>query len=208
MTQHQRGGRGSGQLTTTVLGLVIGVTATASTALAAPSASPGTQPTLTPIATDLPPRSGAPVSGGPSGFRESSNLDGFYLWLGPVGAATRLDPGWDSVFGGDLAAVRVREHQRLGAVGGDFGFSKYTASSGGRLWLDAVVGTRLGGRAMVGLTAGPVLEVSDLQHPRAGASVGAWAFVGVTPFVRIGVVNESGVFVEIGLHVALPVFRR
>jgi hypothetical protein len=60
---------------------------------------------------------------------------------------------------------------------------------------------------MVGLTAGPVMEVSDIEHPRLGASVGAWAFVGVTPFVRVGVVDENGRFVEIGIHAALPVFR-
>lgn len=163
---------------------------------------------IPPITTDLPPRSGPPVSGGPSGFRASSDLDGFYLWLGPTGAATHLDARWDSAFGGDLAALRIREHALVGALGGDFGFSKYTASSGGKLWLDGVVGTRVAGRTMVGLTAGPLLEVSDLQHPRAGASVGAWAFVGVTPFVRVGLVNESGTFVELGVRVALPVFRR
>ena len=211
MSRHHRGalssGRGArlGLVTTVVLGVCVGGL---TDARADGGASVGMPHVIPPIATDLPARSGPPVSGGPSGFRDSSDLDGFYLWLGPTGAATHLDIGWDSAFGGDLAALRIHEHALLGAVGGDLGFSKYTAHAGGKLWLDGVIGTRLAGRTMVGLTAGPLLEVSDLQHPRVGASAGAWAFVGVTPFVRVGVVNESGTFVEIGVRVVLPVFRR
>jgi hypothetical protein len=162
---------------------------------------------IPPISPDIPPRSGPPVVG-PSGFPPASDLDGFYVWLGPMGNATTTNGEWDSAFGVDLAVLRIREHAPLSAVGGTFGFSKFTQNDGGRVWLDAVVGTRVAGRMMAGLTAGPVLEVSDSEHPRAGASVGVWAFVGVTPFVRVGVVSESGAFVELGIHVALPVFRR
>ena len=57
-------------------------------------------------------------------------------------------------------------------------------------WLDALVGTRLGGR-MVGASLGPILELSDLEHPRLGASAGIWAFLGVTPFVRVGAVEGT-----------------
>jgi hypothetical protein len=61
---------------------------------------------------------------------------------------------------------------------------------------------------MVGGSAGPILELSDFAHPRIGASVGVWAFIGITPFARIGTVRELGTFGEIGVHIALPVWRR
>jgi hypothetical protein len=147
--------------------------------------------------------------------RPSWDLDGLYLWLGPTGAASRIarsgprsppDAQWDSTIGASLSFVRVREAEALGAIGASLGASRWTERGGGRVWLDGIVGTRLG--RMVGLTAGPLLELSELSRPRVGASVGAWAFVGVTPFVRVGTVQDLGGFVEIGVHIALPVIRR
>jgi hypothetical protein len=137
--------------------------------------------------------------------RPSWDLDGLYLWLGPTGAASRIDAQWDSTIGASLSIVRVREAEPLGAIGTSLGASRWTERGGGRVWLDAIVGTRLG--RMVGVTAGPILELSELARPRVGASVGAWAFVGVTPFVRLGTVQDLGGFVEIGVHIALPVIR-
>jgi hypothetical protein len=157
--------------------------------------------------------------------RPSWDLDGLYLWLGPTGAASRIarsgpaggrstpdgstqviDAQWDSTIGASLSIVRVREAEALGAIGASLGASRWTERGGGRVWLDGIVGTRLG--RMVGVTAGPLLELSELSRPRVGASVGAWAFVGVTPFVRLGTVQDLGGFVEIGVHIALPVIRR
>lgn len=135
----------------------------------------------------------------------SSDLDGFYVWLGPVGAASRIDNAWDSTVGGDLSFVRVREGELLGTLGGSVGASRWTERGGGRVWLDAIVGTRFG--RMVGVSAGAILELDELAHPRLGASVGIWAFLGVTPFVRAGTVDELGEFIEIGVHIALPVWR-
>lgn len=135
----------------------------------------------------------------------SSNLDGIYLWLGPTGAASRVDGDWDSTIGADIALVRVREHERLGTIGLALGGSRWTERGGGRVWLDALVGTRIG--RMMGVSAGPILELSDLAHPRWGGSVGVWAFLGVTPFVRIGTIDELGGFIEVGLHIALPIVR-
>ena len=137
----------------------------------------------------------------------TSDLDGLYLWIGPTGAASRVDSQWDSTFGGDVAIVRVREHEALGTIGGSFGGSLWTVRGGGRLWLDGLVGTRIAGH-MVGLSAGPIIEFAELAHPRAGVSIGAWGFAGVTPFVRVGAVQELGMFGEIGIHLALPAIRR
>lgn len=135
----------------------------------------------------------------------SWDLDGLYVWIGPTGAASRVRSEWDSTIGADLAVIRVRERELLGAIGATLGASRWTVRGGGRLWLDGLVGTRL--VRMVGLSAGPLLELDDLAHPRLGGSVGVWAFAGVTPFVRVGAVQELGGFVELGLHIALPVIR-
>lgn len=136
----------------------------------------------------------------------SWDLDGLYVWLGPMGAASHVEQTWDSTIGGSLSVVRVREGSLLGAIGASFGGSRWTVRGGGRVWLDLIAGTRIG--RMVGVSAGPLLELSELSHPNIGGSVGLWAFVGVTPFVRAGVVTELGGFVEIGLQIALPVIRR
>jgi hypothetical protein len=129
------------------------------------------------------------------------------VWLGPVGAAGRLDESWDSTFGVDLAVVRVRERAALGAIGVSAGAGRWTERGGGRIWLEGIAGTGLGGR-MFGASLGPILELPELAHPRLGGAVGVWAFLGPTPYVRAGVVEEVGGFVEIGLHLTLPVFRR
>lgn len=160
------------------------------------------EPTTLP---DPPPRSGPPVVG-PSSLPPSWDLDGLYVWLGPVGAAGRLDGDWDSAFGADLAVVRVREAAPLGAVGVAAGAARWAARGGGRLWLDGLAGTRLGGR-MYGATLGPVVELAELAHPRVGGAVGIWAFFGPTPYARIGVISDGAAFVEVGIHLALPVLR-
>jgi hypothetical protein len=138
--------------------------------------------------------------------KPSWDLDGLYLWLGPTTAASHIDSDWDSTIGADATVIRVRERDALGAIGATFGASRWTVRGGGRIWLDGLIGTRIG--RMVGMSAGPILELSELAHPRPGASVGVWLFAGVTPFARVGVVDELGTFAEIGLHIALPVYRR
>jgi len=153
-----------------------------------------------------PPAPSRPPSVGPGNFRASSNLDGLYLWLGPTGAASRVDGAWDSTVGGHAAVLRIREGAPLGVIGGVVGATLWTERGGGRIWLDAIAGTRLW--KMVGVSAGPLLELSDQTHPRFGGSVGIWGFVGVTPFARVGVVEDLGGFAEIGVHIALPVLRR
>jgi hypothetical protein len=158
------------------------------------------------VAAPDPPARRGPPELGPSGLRPTSDLDGFYIWLGPVGAAGRLDAQWDSTFGADLSIVRVREEARLGVIGATAGASTWTERGGGRLWLDALAGTRLGGR-MYGASVGGLVELAELAHARVGGSVGLWAFFGPVPYARVGVVEDLGAFVEIGLHLALPVLR-
>lgn len=171
--------------------------------LAAVSSSGNADPGVAAIPPDPPP---AATPSPPPILRPSWDLDGTYLWLGPTGAASYLD-GWDSTFGADAALVRVREQEPIGTIGASLGASRWTQHGGGRIWLDTLVGTRVLDH-MVGVSVGPILEVSDMTRPRVGGSVGLWGFVGVTPFARVGVVDSLGGFAEIGIHVALPVIRR
>lgn len=158
------------------------------------------------IAPDPPPRTATPTLA-PSTLPDSSNLDGLYIWLGPSGAASHIDSQWDSTIGADASIIRVRERSLLGAIGGSIGASRWTVRGGGRVWLDGIVGTPILGH-MVGVSAGPIVELSDFAHPRVGGSVGLWGFAGITPFARVGAVDQLGMFVEVGIHIALPVFRR
>jgi len=163
-------------------------------------ADPGFVPTK--VDPDPPSRAAPPPKAEPE---PSWDLDGLYVWLGPTGAASHTQDEWDSTFGAHAAVIRVRENELVGAVGATIGASRWTVRGGARLWLDGLIGTRIG--RMVGITAGPILELPELKHPEVGASVGVWAFLGVVPFVRVGTVRELGGFVEIGIHIALPVFR-
>jgi len=130
-----------------------------------------------------------------------------YLWLGPLGAASRVGATWDSTFGADASIVRVRERAPLALVGANLGASRWTERGGGRVWVDGVLGTHLGDH-LLGISLGPIVELSDLAHPRPGGSVGVWGFAGITPFARIGSVANLGMFAELGVHIALPVLRR
>jgi hypothetical protein len=178
--------------------LVLAILITTTTAGADPQSFIPTQTTP-----DPPPRSPpgpAPV------LRPTWDLDGLYLWLGPVAAAGYEGAAWDSTFGGDLTVIRVREHEGLGAIGATFGASKWTTHDGGRLWLDGLVGTEVLGH-MIGASIGPLLELDQVATPRIGGSVGVWGFAGITPYVRAGVIDSLGGFVEVGVHIALPVYR-
>lgn len=156
-----------------------------------------------------PPVRREPPAVGVTGLPDSASLDGWYAWLGPTGAAGRIDGVWDSAFGADLAVLRVREGAPLAVVGAAVGGSLWTERDGGRVYLEAIAGTRLGGPRgwVAGVSAGPLIELAEAAHPRLGGAVGVWMFAGVTPFARVGVVADLGAFAEVGIHLALPVFR-
>lgn len=140
-------------------------------------------------------------------LRSAADLDGLYVWLGPAGAAARVEGAWLSSWGGGLQVLRVRERADLGVVGGWLSATHYAGRDGGRVALEGVVGTRRWLGPMVGLGAGPLVELGDLHHPRLGAQVSAWVFAGITPYVRAGWVDEAGGLVELGVQLSLPVRR-
>jgi hypothetical protein len=143
-------------------------------------------------------------------LRYTGNLDGEYVFLGPVGGAVQIEGAWDGAFGAEGGIVRVRERRVLSAAGVMLGGIRYSARDGGRLWLEGVVGTRRLpglGRTLLGLSVGPAVELGTVQHPRAGVTASAWVFAGVIPYVRAGSFDEAGSYVELGLALALPVGR-
>ncbi len=203
--------RTQGGLTRILLGAV-GVIAIGATAYADPGASGSsagngaTADGVVPTVPDAPARA-QPIVVPPASIPPTSDLDGFYVWLGPVGAASRIAGHWDSTLGVEGAVMTVHEHALLGVAGVNLGASRWTARGGGRVWVDGLLGTHLLGH-MLGASLGPIVELSDLDHPRVGGSIGLWGFAGITPFARIGVVDQLGMFAEVGIHIALPVLRR
>ena len=77
----------------------------------------------------------------------------------------------------------------------------------GRIGLEGMVGTRRLLGPMLGLSLGPVVELGLRHHPRPGAQVGLWLFAGISPYVRLGAVTESGIYIETGVQLSLPVRR-
>jgi hypothetical protein len=180
--------------------LVLAILITSGTAVVADPV--GFVPTQT--STDPPVR---PPPGPAPVLRPTWDLDGLYLWLGPIGAVGHEGGVWDSTFGGDLALVRVRERETLGAVGLTVGASKWTTHDGGRIWVDGLVGTEPVGHVMLGLSAGALLELDQVSGARFGATVGLWAYDAIAPYVRVGWIDDLHGFVEFGLHIPLPVYR-
>ncbi|MBK7534038.1 MAG: hypothetical protein IPI49_01450 [Myxococcales bacterium] len=137
----------------------------------------------------------------------AADLDGVYLWLAPWAAWTESDEGGDSLFGVELALTAVRERAALGLLGVTMGAARYAEGDAGRLWASAALGTRRGLGLMLGVSAGPIIELSELAHPRIGGGVGVWLFAGLVPFARVAAVPQRGILAEVGLEIALPLRR-
>jgi hypothetical protein len=73
--------------------------------------------------------------------------------------------------------------------------------------LDLVAGTRISRSAVAGLSLGPTADFAELAHPEYGASLMAWVFVGLTPYVRIGVLSDGSAYVDLGAQLSLPIAR-
>jgi len=134
------------------------------------------------------------------------NLDGLHLALGPVGSAIHLEGEWDSAFGLEVSGYRVRERSPLVALGMNVGGAWFSARSDGRMWVQADAASRVAG-VVVGVSAGPAVQLDELRPPRWGAQAALWFYAGVVPYVRLGAFQDSGTSIEIGLRIPLPVLR-
>jgi hypothetical protein len=132
-----------------------------------------------------------------------ADLDGWYLTIGPVGAASRVADQWWSAFGLELSVVRVAEHALPAALGLAGGGVSYAGRRGGRLWLEAEIGVA---RPLpIGLGVGLAAEVDPVEPPRLGVEATLWAYGGLVPYVRVGTVKTTGTFVEAGAMIKVPV---
>ncbi len=139
--------------------------------------------------------------------RSPADLDGLYVTLGPVGAATRVEGEWLSAVGGELSVVLVRERCLPAAVGVDVGGMSYAGRDGGRLWAEAEVAV---GRPLpfgLGIGGGVAAEVDANRRPRWGWQGTLWVFAGIIPYFRVGSVEESAGFLEVGVMIKIPARR-
>lgn len=139
--------------------------------------------------------------------RSPADLDGIYLTLGPIGAATRVEGDWFSSAGAELSVVYVREKCYPAAVGVAGGGISFAGREGGRLWAEAEVAFNRPLPFGVGLGAGLVAEVDANRPARLGPQATLWVFAGIIPYFRMGTVEETGSFVELGVMIKIPARR-
>ena len=135
------------------------------------------------------------------------DLDGVYFLLGPVASAVYSSDDWDGGIGGEVLLVRVQERRTIAGYGLGAGAIRLVEGDKGRLWADAMVGTKRLFDVGLGLSAGVTAEVGDTQAARLGWQATVWGYAGVIPYLRVGQVRTSGTFVDAGIKIALPAFR-
>jgi hypothetical protein len=136
---------------------------------------------------------------------QAESKDGLYVTAGPLAGGTRLEGEWTSGIGLELSVVSLHERALPAAWGVCGGWFSYTSQPGGRIWLEAEVA--LARPIPFGLGVGPALEVDKIRPPRFGVQGTLWVFAGVVPYLRAGVLQERGVFGELGIMVKLPLPR-
>ncbi|MBI4511354.1 MAG: hypothetical protein HY698_17105 [Deltaproteobacteria bacterium] len=146
------------------------------------------------------------AQGGES-LRSTSNLDGLYISAGPVLAGLHADGAWTSSVGVELSLVRVTERSVPAAMGLAAGGVGYTQRDGGRLWLEAELAIAQALPFAVGLGLGGTVEADPVRPPRWGAQGTVWIMAGVIPYVRVGALPTTGLFVEAGVMLKVPAMR-
>jgi hypothetical protein len=133
------------------------------------------------------------------------SMDGLYLTIGPVGTLTRIQDNWIGAVGAEISVMSVHEQRTPAAIGIDFGGISYAGRPGGRFWAEAQIGFEKHLPIGVGLSAGVSAEVDPVEPPRWGGQATLWLFAGVIPYVRVGEVEGTGSFVEVGVMIKIPV---
>jgi hypothetical protein len=130
-----------------------------------------------------------------------------FVAVGLLGSLVRAEGEWDSGFGGELIVGAVCEGCILSAWAAGLGLVGFSARSGGRASAGVAAGTRWPTGILIGVSGGPVVQLDDLRRPRLGGETSFWLHAGVVPYVRVGAVEESGVFMDLGLRIPLPAAR-
>lgn len=127
------------------------------------------------------------------------------------------DGAWDACVGGELVAGTLQPGRARpdGGSAGPWlagwaaaaGAAAYSERDGGRVWVHLAAGTRRLGGLLVGIAAGPVVELSETRHPRWGGQGSLWLFAGATPYVQVTSVTDGERIIDLGLRIPLPAIR-
>jgi hypothetical protein len=131
--------------------------------------------------------------------------DGWYVTIGPLGAATLVGGDWVSAVGGELSVVRLRQDHVPALLGLDLGGASYGGKPGGRLWLEAEAALTHPLPFTIGFGLGAAVEVDRVVPPRPGVQGTLWIFAGVIPYVRAGYIETTGAYAELGVLFKVPV---
>ncbi|GAB4510091.1 MAG: hypothetical protein Tsb0020_27020 [Haliangiales bacterium] len=116
------------------------------------------------------------------------------------------DDAWERSYGGEISLSRRQPSASLALIGVGLGGTRATRADVTRvwrLWLDVAAATRTRG-LLWGIAAGPGVELSPIRRARWRGHATVWIFAGVAPYVRAGVIQEGGIFTELGVQVVLP----
>lgn len=134
--------------------------------------------------------------------------DKVHVALGPVVAARTLETGWDSQVGAEFHVVHVRVDQVLAIYGSGLGISTFGKREVFELHLELYAGTRKFSEQPVGISIGPVLEVSPHGDSTLGMRSTLWAYYGVMPYVSLVWVedaNRNQPVVELGVKLPFSI---
>lgn len=147
-----------------------------------------------------------PPTSAPSQLRPLRDLDGVYLWLGPIAALSIDREDLDGEFGGMVAVTRVREREALATTGIALSATRRAATEVGIVAAEGIAGVRPGHAPHVGLSVGPAVQFQPTSHARLAATASLWTMVGPTIFVR-GLATSDGLELSAGLAILLPARR-
>jgi hypothetical protein len=137
---------------------------------------------------------------------QTADLDGTYLALGPRGGAVYSEDAWDGAFGAELFLYRYRGAERLSILGASAGMVQLSELDGGHAFAEVGAGVDVG-RTRGGVALGFTARLSPIRHPRWGGHATLWAFAGAIPYIRVGALQDTGMFADFGIRLALPALR-
>ena len=146
-----------------------------------------------------------PARAGADALPSPLDLDGWYVTLGPIGAAVEVEGQWVSAAGGELSVAHLAEARVPAVLGACVGGVSYGSRAGGRLWLEGEIGLERPLPFALGIGIGVAAEVATVGATRLGAQATLWAIGGVVPYVRVGALETTGGFFEAGVMFKVPI---